>query len=46
MVTDDPDDLSAEECKPLDESSDLVVSPVQSEEQAALRCEHSPITCP
>ena len=24
MVMDDPDDLGAEECKPLDESSDLV----------------------
>ena len=37
MVMDDPDDLGAEECKPLDESSDLVVPPVQGEEPAALR---------
>ncbi|PFX17944.1 hypothetical protein AWC38_SpisGene17719 [Stylophora pistillata] len=31
MVTDDPDDLDAEICEPLDESSDLVVPPVQVE---------------
>ena len=37
MVMDDPDDLGAEECEPLDESSDLVAPPVQSEEPAALR---------
>ena len=37
MVMDDPDDLSAEECESLDESGDLVVPPVQSEEPAALR---------
>ena len=37
MVMDDPDDLVAEECEPLDESSDLVASPVQSEEPEALR---------
>ena len=37
MVMDDPDDLGAEECEPLDESSDLVVPPVQGEEPAALR---------
>ena len=37
MVMDDPDDLGAEECEPLDESSDLVAQPVQSEEPAALR---------
>ena len=32
----DPDDLGAEECEPLDESSDLVVRPVQSEEPTVL----------
>ena len=37
MVMDDPDDLGAEECESLDESGDLVVPPVQSEEPAALR---------
>ena len=37
MVMDDPDDLGTEECKPLDESSDLVVRPVPSEEPAVLR---------
>ena len=37
MMMDYPDDLGAEECEPLDESSDLVVPPVQSEEPAALR---------
>ena len=37
MVMDDPDDLGAEECEPLDESSDLVVPPAQGEEPAALR---------
>ena len=37
MVMDDPDDFGAEECEPLDESSDLVAPPVQSEEPAALR---------
>ena len=37
MVMDDPDDLGAEECEPLDESGDLVVLPVQGEEPAALR---------
>ena len=37
LVMDDPDDLGAEECEPLDESSDLVVPPAQGEEQAALR---------
>ena len=37
MVMDDPNDLGAEECEPLDESSDLVVQPVQSEEPAVLR---------
>ena len=37
MVMDDPDDLSAEECEPLDESRDLLVPPVQSEELAAFR---------
>ena len=37
MVMDDPDDFGAEECEPLDESSDLVAPPVQSEESAALR---------
>ena len=37
MVMDDPDDLGAEECEPLDESSDLVVPPAQREEPAALR---------
>ena len=37
MVMDDPDDLGAEECEPLDESDDLVVPPVQGEEPAALR---------
>ena len=37
MVMDDPDDPGAEECEPLDESSDLVVPPVQSGEPAALR---------
>ena len=36
MVMDDPDDFGAEECEPLDESSDLVAPPVQSEEPAAL----------
>ena len=37
MVMDDPDDFDAEECEPLDESSNLVAPPVQSEEPAALR---------
>lgn len=37
MVMDDSDDLGAEECEPLDESSDLAVPPVQGEEPAALR---------
>ena len=37
MVMDDPDDFGAEECEPLDESSDLVAPPVQSQEPAALR---------
>ena len=37
MVMDEPDYLSAEEYEPLDESSDLVVPPVQGEEPAALR---------
>ena len=37
MVMDNPDDLGAEECEPLDESSDLVVRPDQSEEPAVLR---------
>ena len=37
MVIDDPDDLGAEECEPLDESCVLVVPPVQGEEPAALR---------
>ena len=37
MVMDDPDDPGAEECEPLDESSDLAVPPVQSGEPAALR---------
>ena len=37
MVMDDPDDLGAEECEPLNESSDLVVRPVQSGEPAVLR---------
>ncbi|PFX17939.1 hypothetical protein AWC38_SpisGene17717 [Stylophora pistillata] len=37
MVTDDPDDLDAEICEPLDESSDLVVPPVQGKEPTALR---------
>lgn len=37
MVMDDPEDLGAEECEPLDKSSDLVVPPVQGEEPAALR---------
>ena len=37
MVMDDPDDLGAEECEPLDESCDLVVPPAQREEPAALR---------
>ena len=37
MVMDDPDDPGAEECEPLDESSDLAVTPVQSGEPAALR---------
>ena len=37
MVMDDPHDLGAEECEPLDESSDLVVPPAQGEEPAALR---------
>ena len=37
MVMDDPDDPGAEKCEPLDESSDLVVPPVQSGEPAALR---------
>ena len=37
MVMDYPDDLSAEECEPLDESSDLVVPSAQGEEPAALR---------
>ena len=36
MVMEDPDDLGAEECEPLDESSGLIVPPVQSEEPAAL----------
>ena len=36
MVMDDPDDLGAEECEPLDESSDLAVPPVRSEEPVAL----------
>ena len=36
MVTDAPDDLGAEECEPLDESSDLAVLPVQSEGPTAL----------
>ena len=36
MVMNDPDDLGADECEPLDESSDLVVPPVQGEEPAAL----------
>ena len=35
MVTDDPDDLCAEECEPLNESRDLLVPPVQSGEPAA-----------
>ena len=35
MVIDDPDDLCAEECEPLNESRDLLVPPVQSEEPAA-----------
>ena len=37
MVMDDPDDPGGEECEPLDESSALVVPPVQSGEPAALR---------
>ena len=37
MVTDDRDDLDTEICEPLDESSDLVVPPVQGEEPTALR---------
>ena len=37
MVMDDPDDLGAEDCEPLDENSDLVVPPAQREEPAALR---------
>ena len=37
MVMDDPDNLSAEECEPMDDSSDLVVPPAQGEEPAALR---------
>ena len=37
MVMADPDDPGGEECEPLDESSDLVVPPVQSGEPAALR---------
>lgn len=37
VVTGDPDDLDAEICEPLDESSDLVVPPVQGEEPTALR---------
>ena len=37
MVMDDPDELGAEECEPLDESSDLAVPPVLGEEPAALR---------
>ena len=37
MVMNDPDDFGAEECESLDESSDLVAPPVQSEEPAALR---------
>ena len=36
MEMNDPDDPGAEECEPFDESSDLVVPPVQSGEQAAL----------
>ena len=34
---DEPDNLGAEECEPLDETSDLVVPPAQGEESAALR---------
>ena len=37
MVVDDPNDLGAEECEPLNERSDLVVRPVQSEEPAVRR---------
>jgi len=37
MVMVDPDDLGAEECKPLDGSRDLVVPPVQREEPDAFR---------
>ena len=37
MVMDEPDYLGAEEYESLDESSDLVVPPVQGEEPAALR---------
>lgn len=46
MVMDDPDDLGAEECEPLDESSDLAVPPVQGEGASSPSCEHSTITCP
>ena len=34
---DDPEDLCADECEPLDESSDLVAPQAQGEEPAALR---------
>ena len=37
MVMDDPDDLDAEICEPFDESSDIVVPPVQGEEPTAHR---------
>ena len=37
MVMDDPEDPGIDDCEPLGESSDLVASPVQGEEPAALR---------
>ena len=37
MVMDDPEDLCADECEPLDENSDLVAPRAQGEEPAALR---------